>query len=288
LSADTALSIVIGSNGAPGSVEACLQAVAPQAEVAEVIVCEPVASDVEVRRRFPFARFLERGGAVVPELWREGIDAWTGSIVALTISPMSPAHDWAARIRARLAEDEVVAGAIEPGDGLRIRDWAEYFCRYARDMLPFERREHADIPGDNCAYRRELLERTRGLFRAGFWEPEVNRALRAEGVRLWHDPDIVVFQGRSAGFRAFFRQRLLHGRAYGCQRGGRFSTGRNVAGVGLACIVPVILVLRTAREVFSRGRLRGRFLVSLPMLLAFDLAWALGEARGHVDVLRER
>ena len=56
-------------------------------------------------------------------------------------------------------EDEVVAGAIEPGEGLRIVDWAEYFCRYARDMLPFARRENPEIPGDNCAYRRELLER---------------------------------------------------------------------------------------------------------------------------------
>jgi hypothetical protein len=224
----------------------------------------------------------------VPELWREGIDASTGSAVALTISPMRPAPDWAARIHARLAEDEVVAGAVEPGDDLRIRDWAEYFCRYARDMLPFERREHTEIPGDNCAYRRELLERTSGLYRDGFWEPEVNRALRGDGVRLWHDPDIVVFQSRSAGFGAFFRQRLLHGRAYGRQRGSRFSTGRNVAGVGLACLVPVILAFRTGREVVVRGRLRGRFLVSLPVLLAFDVAWALGEARGHVDVLRRR
>jgi hypothetical protein len=263
------VSIVVASNGTPGSVDACLAALEGQLDGAEVIV-------------------QDRAGALVPELWRDGIDVAQGSIVALTISPMRPAPDWVARIRARLAEDEVVAGAIDPGDGLRLVDWAEYFCRYARDMRPFERRENPEIPGDNCAYRRELLERTRELYRDGFWEPEVNRALRTDGVRLWHDPDVVVYQGRSAGFGAFFRQRLDHGRAYGRQRGARFGSGRNAAGVALAVVVPLVLVVRTAQEVFSRGRFRGRLLAALPVLLAFDAAWAAGEAMGHLDTLRGR
>ena len=42
----------------------------------------------------------------------------------------------------------------EPGDDLRLRDWAEYFCRYARDMLPFPVRETIDFPGDNAVYTR--------------------------------------------------------------------------------------------------------------------------------------
>ena len=146
----------MGSNGAPGSVEACLAALAGQVDSVEVIVCEPSASGAGAS--FPAVRFLERAGALVPELWRDGIDAATGDDVALTISPMRPAPDWVATLRARLAEDDVVAGAIDPGDGLRLVDWAEYFCRYARDMRPFERRENPEIPGDNCAYRRELLD----------------------------------------------------------------------------------------------------------------------------------
>ena len=259
----------MASNGAPGSVEAFRAALEGQLDGVELIV-------------------QERPGALVPELWRDGIDAATGEVVALTISPMRPAPDWVATIRSRLASDEVVAGAIDPGEGLRIVDWAEYFCRYARDMRPFERRENPEIPGDNCAYRRELLERTREIWKDGFWEPEVNRALRSQGVALWHDPAVVVFQGRSAGFGAFFRQRLTHGRAYGRQRGARFGTGRNVAGVALAVVVPFVLALRTAQEVFSRGRFRGRFVTSLPALLAYDVAWAAGEAMGHLDILRGR
>ena len=51
------LSIVVGSNGAPASVEVCLAALEPQVDGAEVLVCEPAASPPDVRERFPFARF---------------------------------------------------------------------------------------------------------------------------------------------------------------------------------------------------------------------------------------
>jgi hypothetical protein len=183
-------------------------------------------------------------------------------------------------------EATAVGGAIEPGEDLRLRDWAEYFCRYARDMLPFDVRETADLPGDNAVYLRGALREVSNIFRDGFWEPEVNRALVERGHRLLHSPELLVFQGRSAGFRAFLRQRLVHGRAYGQQRGRRFSRGRNAAGVGLAVVVPFLLVARTAQEVFRRRRLRGRLLLALPPLFAYDVAWALGEAAGHADSLR--
>ena len=283
-----AVSVVIGSNGTPGAVEACLEALSRQLDGAEVIVCEPTSSSDAVRSRFPGARFLESNGALVPELWRDGADAASGVIICLTISPMRPAEDWVATARRLAGEAAAVGGAVEPGVRLRVRDWAEYFCRYARDMLPFEPHESVDLPGDNSVYSRAMLESVRDVYRDGFWEPDVNRALYDRGERLLHSPELVVYQGRSNGFLAFVRQRLVHGRAYGRQRGRRFSTGRNVVGVVLAVVVPVVLLARTTREVFSRGRLRARFALSLPALVAYDLAWAVGEAAGHLDSLRGR
>jgi hypothetical protein len=267
--APATVSVVIGSNGTPGSVQACLAALEPQAAGVEIIV-----PDGE--------------GALVPELWREGIDASSGEVVCLTISPMRPAADWVATARRMVGEAAAIGGTIEPGEELRLRDWAEYFCRYARDMLPFEVRETEDLPGDNSVYSRAALERVREVYRDGFWEPEVNRAIREDGGRLLQSPELVVRQGRSNGFRPFMRQRLAHGRAYGRQRGRRFSTGRNAAGVLVAVVVPLVLLARTFREVFSRRRLRARLIFSLPVLLAYNIAWAGGEAIGHVDSLRGR
>lgn len=225
---------------------------------------------------------------LVPEQWRDGIDDADGEIVCLTISVMRPAPGWLGTAWRLTRDVDAVGGAIEPGEGLRLRDWAEYFCRYARDMLPFPARETVDFPGDNAVYRRDALAATHEVYRDGFWELEVNRALRDKGYQLWHSPELVVYQARSAGFLPFLRQRLIHGRKYGRQRGARFSTARNLAGILLAAVVPVVIVARTYREVFARRRLRLRLIAATPLLVAYDIAWAAGEAVGHVDSLRAR
>jgi hypothetical protein len=228
------------------------------------------------------------GQLLVPAQWRDGIDAATGDLVYLTISIMRPAADWQETARRLAADASGVGGAIEPGDDLRLRDWAEYFCRYARDMLPFEMRETGEFAGDNAVYRREALGAVRDIYRDGFWELEVNRALREQGHRLVHSPELVVRQGRSAGLTAFVRQRLVHGRIFGRQRGARSSTARKLAGIPLAVVVPLVMIARTYREVFRRGRLRLRLIAASPLLLVYDVAWAVGEAAGYVDSLRGR
>jgi hypothetical protein len=231
---------------------------------------------------------VEKPEALVPVLWSEGIAQSRGRIVALTISPMLPASDWLETIRTQHRSHDAVGGAIDPGTGLRLRDWAEYFCRYAREMLPFAAHECVDLPGDNASYKRALLERTREIHADGFWEPDVHRELARDSVTLWHSPDMVVRQGRSAGAAAFVRQRLKHGRAYGHQRGERFGPLRNAAGVAGAPIVPALMTLRTFRELARRRRHRTRALAALPFMLLFNCAWAVGEGRGHLETLLGR
>jgi hypothetical protein len=282
-----ALSIVVGCVGDATGATRCLEALDEQIEDAEVLVCTPRPVPAAMQARFAQARFHERPGALVPELWRDGIDRARGDIVALTISPMIPAPDWAATARREAEIHGVVAGAIDPLDALPLADLAECLCRYARDMTPFEARESADIPGDNCAYRRDLLERTRELWADGFWEPVVNGALARDGLTPRHDPSLRVHQGRSAGGAAFLRQRLVHGRAHGRQRGSEFGPARNVVGVLAAPVVPLVLLARTYRELLARGRCGARTIAALPWLVAYDVAWAVGEARGHVDALRK-
>jgi hypothetical protein len=228
------------------------------------------------------------GPLLVPAQWRDGIDDATGDLVYLTISIMQPVADWQETARRLAAEASGVGGAIEPGEDLRLRDWAEYFCRYARDMLPFDARETGEFPGDNAVYRRDALVAVRDVYRDGFWELEVNRALREQGHRLLHSPELIVRQGRSAGFTAFCRQRLVHGRIFGRQRGARFSTGRKLAGIPLAFVVPLLMAARTFREVFGRRRRRLRLVAASPLLLVYDAVWAVGEAAGYLDSLRGR
>jgi hypothetical protein len=287
-SAESALSIVIGAHGPEAALEACLASLSAQRDGAEVIVCEERQSSEELRRRFLWARFIDCHGGRVPHLWREGIERSRGAIVALTNSNMVPADDWVATLMAEHGERDVVAGAIEPGQDMPLATFAEYLCRYAADMLPFEGHECQALPGDNASYKRELLETTRDLYRDGFWEPVVHRRLDAEGICLWHSPALVVRQGRSAGAGAFISQRLVHGRAHGRQRGVHFSPIRNAAGALGAPLVAPLMTLRILRQVWARRRLRFKALAALPLVVVFNAAWAAGEARGHIDALRLR
>lgn len=288
-STDVALSVVVGSNGAPGAVESFLAALAPQLDDdVEVLVCEPMSGSSELRDRYPAVQFLEREGALVPELWRDGIDAARGRAVALSISPMRPAPDWIATMRRLATSADAVGGAIDPGEGLRLRDWAEYFCRYSRDMRPFEPHECADLPGDNAVYATAALEPVHDTYRDGFWEPVVHRALLEQVRRLRHDPALVVYQGRSAGIEAFARQRLRHGRLYGQQRGSVFGPVRNGIGVVAAPLVPFLMTFRVLRQVTTKRRHRLRVLLALPLIFYFNAVWALAEARGHLEMLTRR
>lgn len=285
-SPDPTVTVVIASNAPPERLAACLEALEPQRDGVEVRVHEGSPSPPPLRERFPWTSFTTTPGALVPHHWRDGIDAARGEIVALTIAQMVPAPDWLAKIRALQERFDVVAGAIEPGSELRPIDWGEYFCRYAPDMLAFAGRESLDLPGDNAAYKRAVLELVRDSYRDGFWEPFVHKRLAANGVIHWQAPELVVFQGRSAGLRAFTAQRLAHGRMYGRQRGELFSTTRKAVGVVASPLVPVLMSWRVLRLVFGKRRFRGRALATLPIIFWFNLVWAYAEARGYVDVLR--
>ena len=201
---------------------------------------------------------------------------------------MIPAPNWIQALREQHRAHDAVGGAIDPAPGLRLVDWAEYFCRYSRDMTPFPASDHVDLAADNAAYKRRALEQIREATRDGFWESVAHPALKRIGVTLWHTPEPVVYQGRSTGYSAFVQQRLRHGRLYGHQRGASFSPARNAIGVLAAPVVPFLMTLRVLREVFGKRRHRTRALVTLPILFSLYVVWAYAEARGHLESIRGR
>jgi hypothetical protein len=279
------ITIVVGARAPETSLVGCLAALETQRARAQVVVVEAQRSSEALRARFPWAEFHLRPGALVPELWRDGIACARGRIVALTIAQMIPAPDWVDVIIHAHEEHDAVGGAIDPGDGLRAVDWAEYFCRYARDMAPFEPRDRHDVPGDNASYKRALLIEEWEHLREGFWEATIHPALLRRGVGLWHTPVMLVRQGRSDGFRAFARQRNEHGRRYPHQRGANFTPVRHALGVLGSPVVPFLMTARVLRDVFSRKRFRAQVIASLPLVFALNAVWAYAEAMGHLELL---
>jgi hypothetical protein len=282
------VSVVIGASASESSLANCLAALEPQRRRAQIMVVEAQPSDASLRRRFPWAEFHERPGALVPELWRDGIERARGRIVALTIAQMIPAADWVDAIIREHERHDAVGGAIDPGPQLRRVDWAEYFCRYARDMPPFEAADRDDVAGDNASYKRALLVEEWEHLRDGFWEPVIHPVLQRRGVGLWHTPVMLVRQGRSYGFGAFARQRTKHGRLYPRQRGGDFTKVRHAVGVLVAPVVPFLMTMRVLQKVFAKKRHRAQALASLPIIFALNVVWAFAEARGHLELVTGR
>ncbi len=282
------VTVVIGANAPETSLESCLAALEAQRQRAQVIVASTGHLSDALRNRFSWVEFYERPGALVPALWRDGIERAHGRIVALTIAQMIPAADWIDSIIRAHEEHDAVGGAIDAGERLRRVDWAEYLCRYAREMAPFEPNEREDIAGDNASYKRALLVEEWEHLRDGFWEPVIHPVLRRRGVRLWLTPAMLVRQGRSCGFAAFARQRSRHGRLYAHQRGGRATRLRHAIGVLGSPLVPFLMTARVMRNVFAKKRYRAQAIAALPLVFALNAVWAFAEARGHLELVTAR
>ena len=121
------------------------------------------------------------------------------------------------------------------------------------------------------------------LLRDGFWERELHRLLAQEGMNLVFIPEIRVTQHGSFGFQRFLRQRFQHGRQFGRSRlRGRSPALRAVATLARRPDSGAVFLGTDPRCVARSGRDLGPFLVALPVLLCFLLAWSLGEASGYL------
>jgi hypothetical protein len=151
-----------------------------------------------------------------------------------------------------------------------------YFARYSAYLPPIEPRMVDDVAGDNAAYRRAALDAVRDTWRAGFWEIDVHRALRARGQTLALVPDMTTRFTGGVSLRAMARQRWRHGRQYGATR-----RGSRVFRIMTSPAIPLVLALRIIRRVRTkRPDWMPQVWRSLPALLVLIGAWSAGEIVG--------
>ena len=220
-------------------------------------------------------------GSVVPHLWGLGVRSARGSVVALTTTQIRVRPPWARAVLEALSGPRAAAGGpIDQPRKVSMLARAAYLLRYFA-YLPGGRRGPApELPGENVAYRRDVLQRHSALFAQGFWEVEVHRQLRAEGHELaWTDAAVVDFVP-SVTLLGMVRNRLVHGAHFGQYRVRelRWPWWRALM---VTPLVPAVLLGRIARHAVAArpGRL-GTFAAALPALLVLLVAWATGEAAG--------
>lgn len=285
-----ALSIVVASSNAVVSIRDCLGCLVRQVDqrIELIVVDNSDDGTTEiVRTDFPQIQLMTRPkNALINELWSAGIRESNGAIVALTTAHCIPAHDWIKQVLdGHLTEAAGVGGTIDGDPAGNLIDWAVCFCRYNHFLPPLSAGEVDDIPADNASYKRAPLFRHEAQWRDGFWEPQLHRALALEGQVLRIAPAMLVRHRHSYNFLGFMMQRFLHGQKYGSWRASTLGSAKRALMLVASPLIPFVLLQRTTRRVLQKGRNRSKFLAALPLIAAFYVAWACGEAAGYAKGL---
>lgn len=221
-------------------------------------------------------------GTLIPVLWGAGLRRATGRIVAFTSDQMQVGPSWGRSLMDAMEPGIAgVGGPIDLGPRSRAATAAAWFLRFSMftpAVWPSASRAR-DIPGDNAAYLREAVVRHEDLLREGFWEVEYHRRFERDGLGLQMVPAAVATLVGPVRFRTMFAQRFRHGREFGDSRVRRHGESRAKL-VLSAPFVPLILLARIGRRVYSARGNRPRFLRALPGLSILAAAWAAGEAVG--------
>ncbi len=282
------LSVVIASINGKSYLEACLAALSNQlGEVqAEVIVADCVGRSVAdfVKAEHPQVRLIEFAEPrSVPVLRAAGILAARGDIIAITEDHCIPTDFWYESILCAHREHPgpAIGGAVDNAATERLIDWAVYFCEYSNFASPVPHGVVGDLPGPNVSYKRNAIPELEDLVRSGYWETFLHWRLEERGHCLWSDPAVRVLHRKSFRFGSFLRERYHYGRAFAGTRTEVVSKGRRLYYLSFSPFLPPVLLVRLARRVAKRRKLVSRFVLALPYISLFLIAWAAGEWVGY-------
>ena len=227
---------------------------------------------------FPSVHFLSApDGTAVAAIRAAALRRARGDAVALTDPACRVEPGWLKTLRWALAGHDVVGGAVEPVAG-RLRDWAAYWCEYGHYLPPLRRGAARDLAGNNVAYRREALA-TAGTFDSAastFWKAVAHRRLRAAGVRLWAEPDLVVRYERSVAFGPFWARRFHHARCFAAGRAADEPDSLWRSALA-APLLPALFIARLYVSIWPKGRYRRQLVLATPLLWLLYASWAAGE-----------
>ena len=281
------VSVVIASGAGGEFLHRCLASLKEQAAAqgAEVIVVDRVGAKVE-----PWARAIRAEGPrpSVPEMRRQGALAAQNEIVAVIEEHCTAPPGWIAAIAGafeaeRSSNPPVVAigGPILDADFDRVRDWVVYFSEYHNYLPPWPAGDRYLLNGANIAYRRSALVAHEAELATGYWEVVLHPRLAAEG-RLVAVPAMGARHTGPFDYGYYLEQRYLLSRVWGGTQRAKASLAKRLVYLVAAPIFPFLLLARIAARVLASGKLLGRFLAALPLLVPVAVAYVWGEWLGYL------
>jgi hypothetical protein len=295
------LSVIVTIVGGMPHLHRCLHRLLPQTKGRAIEVIVPYDSTAnsieEIKIAFPQVKFVDMGivrtdaragtqqaaHEIFDRRTTAGLNTARGEVLALLQDYGAPDPNWCDQLlEAHRLPYGVIGGAVEH-EGKGVLNWAVYFLDFGRYQLPLPEGPTDYLTDVNVSYKREALESVRHLWAERYKEVTVNWALSKKGMVLWQRPQIVVRQDRGKlSFRQLVVERFSWGRLFGCIRAREISPLARLFYIAFSPGIPLILLARTGRKVFSTRRNCGQFMRSLPQLAAMALFWCLGEFMGYL------
>lgn len=282
------LSVIVASINGVEYLEHCLTALSRQrgAEKAEVIVADCVGASVTqlVKRSFPSVKLISFDEKQsVPKLRAAALATANGRIIAITEDHCIPPTEWyESLLKAHETNPRpAIGGAVDNGATKRIIDWAVFFCEYSNFISPVHNGVVHDLPGPNVSYKSEALAELKEMIKEEYWETFVHGRLESEGKELWSDSSVSMIHKKHFRFGDFLSERFHYSRAFAGTRNESMSFPKRMAYLLASPLLPPILILRISQRVFSKKQHLLQFAMSMPYILTFMIAWAVGECVGY-------
>ncbi|MEZ5895318.1 MAG: glycosyltransferase family 2 protein [Parvularculaceae bacterium] len=280
------LSVVIPSVNSIEDLRGCLDALKSQdGATLEIVVVDRLGEAVRnaVAEEFPDVIVIPTPyDATIPEMRALGFDRATADAVACIEDHVLVPPDWAGKLlKALEAGADVAGGPIENAAVDTRIDWAAFLCEYSGCLPPLEGGESTWLPGNNIVYRKSVLQNYKSVYDQGKWENHLHDAMRADGVKLWMLPDLIVDHKMHYTFNLYMSQRYLYARSYAGARVADKSAPAKAA-YGLAAFaLPPLMFYRTLKRITDKGRHLDKLWPSIPMIVAFVFSWGAGEVMGY-------
>lgn len=281
--------MVVAARLPPESAAQSLASLAAQRRAGEIEVLVADGSPGGALRSLaaghPGMRAVELPGANLPALKGAAIREARGAILAVLDPSDAADPDWIDEILAAFEDPAVAAvgGAVHFAGPANAGNVAGYLFEYGAFNPPLAEGETAgDLPGNNVAYRRELLTGSCAdlLAAEGFYKPLFHERIRSLGGRLVLRPSMRVRHLTRHAFAQFGARRWHYGRCFGALRFRRASAARKALYFAAA---PAAIPLLAARHVARAWRHPGnrRLLPGAALALVGVCAcWGAGEWLG--------
>lgn len=236
-----------------------------------------------VREEFPQARILSVDrDTTIPQMRTIGIRAADTPVVGIIEDHVIVPPAWTKRMLAEIeAGSDVVAGPVDNMATETLVDWAAFLCEYSAVLPPLNDGPSDWLPGNNTAYRREVLVHYDALLDEGKWENYLHDHMKADGATLTLCNDIVSGHKMHYTFGLYFAQRYYYSRSFAGARVQDEGLGKRIIMGFAAFALPPVVYMRVLRNVIGKGQYKKQLFRSLPLLVPFALSWGAGEVAGY-------